>query len=68
MVDSVTTNPDGSRTLNIRDPWPPGQGTSRQVPEDQFLNNYYNDQDPNGGRTRYIGWALTTDGSGNTGP
>ncbi len=68
VVDSVTTNPDGSRTLNIRDPWPPGQGTSRQVPEDQFLNNYYNDQDPNGGRTRYIGWALTTDGSGNTGP
>ena len=29
VVDSVQTNPDGSQSYLVRDPWPPGQGTRR---------------------------------------
>ncbi|MBL8743789.1 MAG: hypothetical protein JNK04_21920, partial [Myxococcales bacterium] len=57
VVDGVTTNPDGTRMLTIRDPSPPGSHT---ISEQQFLNDYYG----NGSGTRYDGRGITTNGGG----
>jgi hypothetical protein len=67
VVDGVTTNPDGTRNILVRDPGPQNVGTVRSIPESDFMNNYYQNTDPNGGRTRYIEYGITTDGSGDTG-
>jgi uncharacterized Zn-binding protein involved in type VI secretion len=48
VVDRVTTNPDGTRTLSVRDPWPPGGGTRRQMSEADF------------NARGFSGWAITT--------
>lgn len=48
VVDRVTTNPDGTRTLSVRDPWPPGGGTRRQMSESDF------------NARGFSGWAITT--------
>lgn len=39
VVDGVLTNPDGSRTVFGRDPWPPGQGEAFAIPEEQFVRD-----------------------------
>lgn len=54
VVDGVTTNKDGSKSLDVRDPWPPadadgkGGGNSSEMSDKQF-----NDRG-------YSGWAVTT--------
>jgi len=58
VVDGVTTNPDGSRMITVRDPG--GAGTSQTMSEDQFLNDYYGD----GSNTHYDGRGITTNGGG----
>jgi hypothetical protein len=45
VVDGVTSNPDGSRTINGRDP---ATGSNFSVPEQDLVNRGYN------------GWAITT--------
>jgi hypothetical protein len=67
VVDGVTNNPDGTRNIIIRDPWPPGQGNSTTMSETQFLNDYNGTNNPDGSATRYQGLGITTNGSGNTG-
>ncbi len=64
VVDGVTTNPDGTRNILIRDP----ASGQMSMPEDQFMNNYYNSPNPGQGHTSYRGVGITTDGSGDTGP
>ena len=43
VVDGVTTNADGTKTLQVRDPWPPGSGTSSNMSDKQFKDRGYND-------------------------
>jgi hypothetical protein len=37
VVDSVRTDANGDKTLVIRDPWPPGQGTRTEMSETDFM-------------------------------
>jgi hypothetical protein len=53
VVDGVTTAPDGSRSVQVRDP---GGGVARSVPEGQLGNDFYGD----GSGTKFTGWAITT--------
>ncbi len=40
VVDGVETNPDGTRTVLVRDPGYSGSDGCRRVPEDEFLERY----------------------------
>ena len=40
IVDGVETNPDGTRTVLVRDPGYSGSDGCRRVPEDKFLERY----------------------------
>lgn len=48
VVDGVRTNPDGSRTVLVRDPWPPDQGVQQEMSEADFNNRGFS------------GWVVTT--------
>jgi uncharacterized Zn-binding protein involved in type VI secretion len=48
VVDGVRTNPDGSRTVLVRDPGPPNRGTRREMSEADFNNRGFS------------GWTITT--------
>jgi len=48
VVDGVRTNSDGSRTMMVRDPWPPNQGTRTEMSETDFNNRGFS------------GWVITT--------
>jgi hypothetical protein len=47
VVDQVRTNTDGTRTLIIRDPWPPNAGRKREMSEAEYNH-------------RIIGWPIRT--------
>lgn len=48
VCDGVVDNPDGTRSVVLRDPGPVGSGTSTTIPESDFNN------------MGYSGWAITT--------
>lgn len=58
VVDGVSTAPDGTRMITIRDPG--GSGSSQTMPVTQFQNDYYG----NGSNTGYDGRGITTNGGG----
>lgn len=60
VVDGYTTNPDGSRTFHVRDPWPPNQGATYDVHESDMGSDFYGD----GSGAGYSGSAITTTGGG----
>lgn len=42
VVDQVVRHPDGSRTFEVRDPWPPNVGTRHHYTEAEFDNRNFN--------------------------
>ena len=52
VVDGVRTNPNGSRTVLVRDPWPPGRGRRREISEDKFNERFYGAAVVTSGRRR----------------
>ncbi|MFO0619122.1 MAG: type VI secretion system tip protein TssI/VgrG [Polyangiaceae bacterium] len=58
VCDGYTTNPDGTRTFHIRDPWPPNQGATYDVHESAMGSDFYGD----GSGASYGGSAVTTTG------
>jgi uncharacterized Zn-binding protein involved in type VI secretion len=49
VVDGVRDNSDGSQTIMLRDPWPPGDGTRREMSGADFNSRGFS------------GWTVTTD-------
>lgn len=54
VIDGVRTNPDGTRTVIMRDPAPQGQGTQREMSESDFTGGGYP------GNGSFSGWTITT--------
>ncbi len=47
-VLKTQTNPDGTKSVQIRDPWPPGQGTRTSMTEAQLQ------------QSGFSGWTITS--------